>query len=117
MADRRANLTLADCFNTNRLLRDYLNSQLQLQDEDSKTAIQEIKPVIDLVLDKVKAEDSKFDMTHDARMYRGSYYEKVKIKKPDEFDIDLSIKSLEVDILPELKRPPSVTEGRSTFAL
>ena len=91
----------------NRLLRHYLNDRLQLSQEVSKKAIKDTEPVIKLVLEKVKAKDPRFDMEI---KYRGSYYEKVKIKEADEFDIDLCIKSLQVEAPPN-GRPQGATAG------
>ena len=92
-----------------RLLRLYLNNRLQVSNDNARVAKDDVTRVVERVVEMVKNFDSKFDMEIN---YRGSVYEKVKIKEADEFDFDLTIKSLQVESV-QVRRPQGIPSGRS----
>ena len=67
----------------------------------------EVEKVVKEIISRVETKDSRFKLGLE---YRGSMYEKVKIKEADEFDFDLTITQLTIEEAPK-GRPPNTSEG------
>ena len=63
--------------------------------EDAKAAV---VPVVEDIIRRINRKDIRFEF--EKIDYTGSIYQKLKIDKPDEFDFDLPIKSLEIENAP-----------------
>ncbi|XP_077343511.1 cyclic GMP-AMP synthase-like [Lithobates pipiens] len=63
--------------------------RLRLKMNDISGAAMKVNPIVDTIIHKVSQEDPLFSYME--RMSTGSYYEKVKISRPNEFDIMLKI--------------------------
>lgn len=89
MATSQANAGL------NEALSKYLDHNLKV------SQMSEAKPVVEKVvkqiMTRIESKDSLFKMNLE---YRGSVYEKAKIKEADEFDFDLTITKLTKDEIP-----------------
>lgn len=79
------------------ILRRYVQQYLTINKSDFGRAKGEVIPVVELIIKKIALKDPRFIMRLE---YRGSVYEKVKIKKADEFDFDLPIVPLQLDEAP-----------------
>ena len=75
-------------------LRRYLQQHLTISKDEFERTKNDILPVVNQIIQKIKAKDSRFDMKLE---YRGSVYEKVKIKQANEFDFDLRIQPLQLE--------------------
>ena len=73
-----------------QLLNRYFNQKVQLQKEEKANALEDWEPVVRNVLTRVTQKDSRFNFKQ--YFYGGSYYERTKTKKPNEFDVMLEIK-------------------------
>ena len=75
-------------------LRRYLQQHLTISKDEFERTKNDILPVVNQIIEKIKGKDPRFDMKLE---YRGSVYEKVKIKQANEFDFDLRIEQLQLE--------------------
>ena len=74
---------------------------------DKGKAKSEVEKVVREIISRVETKDLRFKLGLE---YRGSMYEKVKIKEADEFDFDLTITQLTIEEAPK-GRPQNATQG------
>ena len=100
-----AGINSASC-GFNEVLSRYLDHNLKV----SKTseAKVDIERVVKNIMSRVESKDMRFQMGLE---YRGSIYEKVKIKEADEFDFDLPLKKLTIDEAPRSGIPNTIPIG------
>lgn len=89
----------------NDALSKYLD-QLKVSYVNEPKAI--IEEVVRDIIHRVELKDPRFQMGLE---FRGSMYEKAKIKEANEFDFDLPIKNLTVDEAPRKKLSNSISMG------
>ncbi len=94
-----------------QILRRYLQQHLTVVKSEMDRGKEEIIKVVELIMRKVEEKDPRFKME---LKFRGSVYEKVKIKKADEFDFDLPITLLAIEDCPR-GRMAGVPSGLYTF--
>ena len=80
-------------------LRRYLD---KLKVSDTETAKRDILPVVDEIRKIIAERDTRFES---GLVFKGSIYEKAKIKSADEFDFELPIPSLRITDAPNCKLP------------
>lgn len=76
------------------ILRRYLQQHLTISKDEFERTKNDILPVVNQIIQKIKEKDQRFNMKLE---YRGSVYEKVKIKQANEFDFDLRIQQLQLE--------------------
>ncbi len=91
------------------ILRKYLQQHLTVSNSDMNKAKNEIVPVVEMIIKKVENKDPRFKMKLE---YRGSVYEKVKIKGANEFDFDLPIIPLTLEECPRKGRIADIPSGK-----
>ena len=89
-------------------LRKYLD---QLKVSDTETAKKDILPVVDEIRKIIAGKDPRFES---GLVFKGSIYEKAKIKSADEFDFELPIPSLRITDAPHCKLPVT-SSGKHFF--
>ena len=77
----------------NGLLNRYTESNVQLRRDRKAEALACWEPVVDAIIEIVKT-DARFASLRSIRT--GSYYERAKVKEPDEFDLMLDMDSFSV---------------------
>lgn len=80
-------------------LRQYLD---QLKVSNTEIAKKDILPVVDQIRKIIAQRDQRFES---GLVFKGSIYEKAKIKSADEFDFELPIPSLKITDAPNCKLP------------
>lgn len=94
----------------NEILKDYTSEKVTLRKDDKSEALDFCWPVVEEILKYVKIKDTRFAGMEIQR--KGSYYERCKVGEPDEFDLMLVIKDLELDGVYEfihdgMSKPPT----------
>lgn len=82
----------------NAILNRLTTEVVQLRKDRKRVALLCWEPIVREILDEVKRKDHRFRALH--IFPTGSYYERVKIKEPDEFDLMLIMDNLELDDAP-----------------
>lgn len=82
----------------NAILNRLTTEVIQLRKDRKRVALLCWEPIVREILDEVKRKDHRFRALH--IFPTGSYYERVKIKEPDEFDLMLIMDNLELDDAP-----------------
>nr|XP_023014924.1 cyclic GMP-AMP synthase-like isoform X1 [Leptinotarsa decemlineata] len=72
---------------------------ISLSDDDRKRNNKILKELLDLIIPKMKENDSLFKEMYKRVFYGGSYYDGLRVGQPDEFDLDLLM------TLPKLVEP------------
>ena len=90
----------------NEVLSKYLDHNLKVS--GTKEAKVDIEKVVRNVMARVESKDPRFKMGLE---YRGSIYEKLKIKEADEFDFDLPITALTIEEPPRGGLPNHIPKG------
>ena len=98
-----------------RLLDRYTESKVQLRRDSKRAALDSWEPKVGEIIHKVTTYDDSFKF----RVFpTGSYYDGLKVKEPDEFDLMLIMGELEPGLLlfdgGGLQNPPT---GKSLFIL
>ena len=99
----------------NEILKRYTSEKVTLRKDDKSEALDFCWPVVEEILEYVKIKDTRFAGMEVER--KGSYYERCKVGEPDEFDLMLVIKDLELNgvyefIYDGMSEPPT---GRYTY--
>ena len=90
-------------------LNDALSKYLDtLKVSNAGPAKAEIEKVVKDIMKRVEAEDSRFKMGLE---FRGSMYEKLKIKEANEIDFDLPLTKLTIDEAPRNGLPNTIPQG------
>lgn len=79
----------------NIILNRFAKEKVTLRKTEKTKALEFWEPKVEEILRRVKRKDERF-----ARMEiqgKGSYYERCKVGKPDEFDLTLVLENLELD--------------------
>ena len=90
----------------NEALSKYLDHDLKVS--KTKEAKPEIEKAVKDIMARIEAADRRFKMGLE---FRGSIYEKLKIKDADEFDFDLPITKLAIDEAPRSGLPNNIPMG------
>ena len=99
-----------------RLLERYIESKVQLRRDSKRAALDSWEPKVGEIIHKVTTYDKRFNF----RVFpTGSYYDGLKVKEPDEFDLMLIMGQLNPELLHfeggnGLQNPPT---GKSLFML
>ncbi|XP_064608085.1 protein mab-21-like 3 [Liolophura sinensis] len=70
----------------NRLLNVYFEKAVKIRSDENDQVIQVVHETVDNILKAVNKADPRFARPNEAK-YVGSYYQGLKVKRPDEFDI------------------------------
>ena len=79
----------------NAILNLYTSEKVTLRQDEKTEALDFCWPIVGEILEYVKLKDSRFAAME--IVGKGSYYERCKVGEPDEFDLMLVIKDLELD--------------------
>ena len=79
----------------NAILNRYISEKVTLRQDETSEALDFCWPVVEKIFEYVKLKDSRFAAMEIEG--KGSYYERCKVGEPDEFDLMLFIKDLELD--------------------
>lgn len=105
----------------NDILNRFTNEKVSLRNSKSekRKALDFWEPKVRDILENVKEKDTRFAGME--MQFKGSYYERCKVGEPDEFDLMLVMKNLELNGDPyddpeddRMSEPPT---GRDTIAL
>lgn len=80
-----------------RLLNRYTDSKVKIRKDSKQIALDSWKPKVDEIIRKVTTYDDRFKFHV---FPTGSYYDGLKVKEPDEFDLMLIMDKLELDSSP-----------------
>lgn len=80
-----------------RRLNRYTASKVKIRKESKRIALDSWKPKVDEIIRKVTTYDKRFKF-HD--FPTGSFYDRLKVKEPDEFDLMMIMDELELDSSP-----------------
>lgn len=78
-------------------LDQYFNQKVQVSRPKKKEVIAIWEPVVEEILAHVRIKDSRFSFS--PLLYGGSFYERTKIKEPNEFDVMLKFLSLKRSVV------------------
>ena len=78
----------------NTILNRFTNKTVLLRSERKTEALKSWEPIVKNILDRVKAKDKRFASLQ--TFPHGGYYERTKVKEPDEFDLMLVMDNLEL---------------------
>ncbi|XP_067043837.1 cyclic GMP-AMP synthase-like receptor 1 isoform X2 [Acropora muricata] len=79
----------------NIILNRFTNEKVTLRKTEKTRALEFWEPKVEEILRRVKRKDERFARMETQR--KGSYYERCKVGKPDEFDLTLVLENLELD--------------------
>ena len=79
----------------NNLLNLFIENNVQFRHDRKKEALKFWQPIVEEILDYVETEDNRFASLQ--TFYHGSYYDRTKVKEPNEFDLMLVMGKLELD--------------------
>ena len=103
----------------NDKLNRFTNEKVSLRKSEKRKALDFWEPKVRDILENVKEKDTRFAGME--MQFKGSYYERCKVGEPDEFDLMLVMKNLELNGDPYddteddgMSEPPT---GRDTIAL
>ena len=82
----------------NTILNRVTNKIVQLRRDRKTEALKCWEPIVNGILEYVQTKDRRFRALH--IFPTGSYYERAKVKEPDEFDLMLVMDNLELDDAP-----------------
>ena len=82
----------------NTILNRVTNKIVQLRRDRKTEALECWEPIVHGILEYVQSKDRRFRALH--IFPTGSYYERAKVKEPDEFDLMLVMDNLELDDAP-----------------
>ena len=91
----------------NRVLKKYFERNVQLSQKRTNDALHYWKPIVDRIIDYVKKNDDRFASL--SRFGSGSYYERAKVREPDEFDLMLIFEDLTVTSMVSSQTGPGMT--------
>lgn len=74
-------------------LNKYFEDKVQLDKQERSAALAVWEDAVKKIISDVKSKDARFDLD---LFSSGSFYERAKVKKPNEFDLMLGIKNLEL---------------------
>lgn len=84
--------------NLNTTLNQVVANIVQLRQKRKEEALKCWEPIVKEILEYVKKKDHRFSAIR--ILHTGSYYERAKVKEPDEFDLMLVMDNLELDDAP-----------------
>ena len=84
--------------NLNTILNRFTANIVQLRQQRKIEALNCWEPIVKEILEYVKTNDDRFSALQ--ILPTGSYYERAKVKEPDEFDLMLIMDNLELDDAP-----------------
>lgn len=101
------NMSGEDLSDLNSLLNSFTTKCVQLRRERKTEALKCWKPIVEDILGYVKTRKECFAALQ--IFNSGSYYEKTKVREPDEFDLMLVMNNVEFYELtsPRLSKPPT----------
>lgn len=81
----------------NSLLNHFTVSNVQLRNDRKREALNAWQPIVEAIVQYVKASDQHGRFARLRNLPTGSYYERAKVGEPDEFDLMLVMDNLELD--------------------
>ena len=91
----------------NGVLKKYFEREVQLNQERKSEALSYWEPIVDWIINYVKENDERFASLR--RFGSGSYYERAKVKEPNEFDLMLIFEDLTVTSMVSDTTGPGMT--------
>ena len=80
--------------NLNALLNRYIDNNVRVKKSSKREALSEWEKPVKRIIDNVARRDNRFQIQE--VLPGGSFYERLKVKEADEFDIMLVIKGIEL---------------------
>lgn len=80
---------MLSCKNTEEVLKTINRDYISLKNEEVKYCNQLLKATLEKMIEQMKKQNSLFNAIYEKTFYGGSYYDDLKVGKPDEFDLDL----------------------------
>ena len=81
----------------NSLLNQFTDRYVKLRRDSKTVALRAWQPIVDAIVADVKGRDRLGRFARLRILPTGSYYERAKVGKPDEFDLMLVMDNLELD--------------------
>ena len=101
----------------NSLLNKFTDSYVKFRRDRKKEALKAWQPIVNAIVEDVKRRDQYGRFARLQILPFGSYYERAKVREPDEFDLMLVMDNLELDGEPYdsgeddgLSEPPTGTK-------
>ena len=91
----------------NRDLKKYFERKVQLSQKRKSEALSYWEPIVDCIINYVKRNDDRFASLR--RFGSGSYYERAKVREPNEFDLMLIFQDLTATSMVSFTRGPGMT--------
>ena len=91
----------------NRDLKKYFERNVQLSQKRKNEALSYWEPIVDWIINYVKRSDDRFASLR--RFGSGSYYERAKVREPNEFDLMLIFEGLTATSMGNFSRGPVMT--------
>ena len=90
----------------NRDLKKYFERNVQLSQKRKNEALSCWEPIVDRIINYVKRNDDRFALLR--RFGSGSYYERAKVREPNEFDLMLIFEDMTASMV-SFTRGPGMT--------
>ena len=81
----------------NTRLNQFTDHYVMLRQDSKRKALDAWQPIVDAIVEDVKARDQLGRFAKLRVLPTGSYYERAKVGEPDEFDLMLVVDNLELD--------------------
>ena len=91
----------------NRDLKKYFERKVQLSQKRKSEALSYWEPIVDCIINYVKRNDDRFASLR--RFGSGSYYERAKVREPNEFDLMFIFQDLTATSMVSFTRGPGMT--------
>ena len=108
----------------NSLLNKFTDDYVKLRQDRKKEALKAWQPIVNAIVEDVKRRDQYGRFARLQILPFGSYYERAKVREPDEFDLMLVMDNLELDGDPYdsgeddgLSEPPTGTKKSFTASI
>ena len=92
----------------NGVFKKYFERKVQLNQKSKSDALSCWEPIVDWIIDYVKESDERFASLR--RFGSGSYYERAKVREPNEFDLMLIFEDLTATSMVSFTTGPGMTE-------
>ena len=91
----------------NGVLKEYFEEKVQLNQKRKSEALKCWEPIVDSIIKYVKKSDERFASLR--RFGSGSYYERAKVREPNEFDVMLIFEDLTATSMVSITTGPGMT--------
>ncbi|XP_033308849.1 uncharacterized protein LOC117210188 isoform X3 [Bombus bifarius] len=85
------NADMKKCLQSDEIIK-ICNMFISLQIEEVKKVNEQLRPVIETLINHMKSEDSLFKKMYQQIIFCGSFYKGTKIEAPNEFDLNVTLK-------------------------